>query len=72
MKNKKKQLKSLSATHESMQREFCFLDKRIEKSCNWVEKNKNNIHSCISFIQAIELYDFGIDVTRLKPTDIKK
>ena len=71
MKNKKKQLKPLSSIHESMQREFYLLDKRMEKSCNWVEKNKNNIHSSISFIEAVTFYDLGIDVTQLKPIDIK-
>ena len=42
------------------------LDKRLTKSIDWVEKNKANIDPSISFIQAFELYDMGIDVTQLK------
>lgn len=42
------------------------LDKRLTKSIDWVEKNKPNIDPSISFIQAFELYDMGIDVTQLK------
>lgn len=39
------------------------LERRLDKSCKWVEEHKNEIHPSISFIQAIELYDMGIDVT---------
>jgi len=32
--------------------------------------HRNEIHPSISFIEAIELYDMGIDVTQLKPKQI--
>jgi len=47
--------------------EFINLEKRLDRSCEWVEKHKTEIHPSISFIQAIELYGMGIDVTQLTP-----
>jgi predicted RNase H-like nuclease (RuvC/YqgF family) len=47
-------------------REILSLEKRLDKSINWVEKYKNKIHPTISFIQAVELRGMGIDVTQLK------
>ena len=46
--------------------EFRFKNERLDKSIKWVEKNKNEIDPKISFIQAIELRDMGIDVTQIK------
>lgn len=45
------------------------LERRLDKSCKWVEENRNEIHPSISFIQAVELFDMGIDVTQLKPNE---
>lgn len=47
--------------------ELIGLDRRIDKSCKWVEEHRDEIHPSISFIQAVELFDFGIDVTQIKP-----
>jgi hypothetical protein len=47
--------------------ELLNLEKRLDKSIKWVEEHKNEIHPSISFIQSIELYDMGIDVTQLNP-----
>jgi len=46
--------------------ELNHIDKRLNKSIKWVEKNRNKIDDKISFIQAIELYDMSIDVTQIK------
>lgn len=46
--------------------ELIFHEKRLFKACNWVENHRNEIHSSISFIETVELYVFGIDVTQLK------
>jgi hypothetical protein len=45
--------------------EFGLLEKRLDKSIKWVEENKTKIHPSISFIQSVELYNMGIDVTQL-------
>ena len=47
--------------------ELINLEKRINKACLWVEKHRTEIHPSISFIQSVELYDMGIDVTQLTP-----
>jgi len=47
--------------------ELTNLEKRLNKSIKWVEEHKNEIHPSISFIQSVELYDMGVDVTQLKP-----
>ena len=52
---------------ELLKPELLYLEKRLDKSIKWVEKNKNKIDPSISFIESIELYDFEIDVTQLKP-----
>lgn len=44
--------------------EFINLEKRLDKSIKWVEKNKDKIE--IPFLQAVTLYDMGLDVTQLK------
>jgi len=41
------------------------LEERLNKSISWVEKHRNLIHPSISFIQAVEIHDMGIDVTQL-------
>jgi len=51
---------------EILKPEFKFLEKRLDKSIKFVEKHIDEIHQSISFIQAVELYDMGIDVTQLK------
>ena len=55
---------------EILKPEFRGLERRLNKSCKWVKEYKNEIHPSISFIQAIELYDMGIDVTQVKPKQI--
>jgi len=55
---------------EILEPEFRFLDKRLDKAVKWVEENRKDIHPSISFIQAIEIYDMGIDVTQIKPEEI--
>jgi hypothetical protein len=52
---------------EILKPEFIHLEKRLNKSCKWVEEHRYEIHHSISFIQAVELHDFGIDITQLKP-----
>jgi len=52
---------------EMLNPEFRFLEKRLDKSIEWVNKHRDEIHPSISFIQAIEIYDMGIDVTQIKP-----
>jgi len=47
--------------------ELSNLDKRLMEAASWVEENRNNIHSSISFCDAIRYYDMGIDVTQIKP-----
>jgi hypothetical protein len=42
-------------------------ERRLDKAISWVERNRHTIHPSISFIQAIELYDMGIDVAQIKP-----
>lgn len=54
---------------EILKPELRGLERRLDKSCKWVEENRNEIHPSISFIQAVELYDMGIDVTQLKPNE---
>ena len=51
---------------EILKPELRGLERRLDKSCKWVEEHRNEIHPSISFIEAIELYDMGIDVTQLK------
>ena len=46
--------------------ELTNLEKRLDKSYVWVSANKNNIDKNIDFIQAMKLYDFGIDVTQIR------
>lgn len=62
MKNKKLRLP------EFLTPELKGLERRLDRACKWVEENREKIHPSISFIQAIELYDFGIDVTQIDPT----
>jgi hypothetical protein len=50
---------------EILKSEFIFLEKRLDKSIKWVEENRNEIHPSISFIQSVEFYDMGVDVTQL-------
>jgi hypothetical protein len=52
---------------EILKPELLNLEKRLDKSIKWVEEHKNEIHPSISFIQSVELYDMGIDVTQLTP-----
>ena len=52
---------------ESLNQELLMLEKRLDKSIKWVEEHKNEIHPSISFIQSVELYDMGIDVTQINP-----
>ena len=52
---------------EILKPELLNLEKRLDKSIKWVEEHKNEIHPSISFIQSVELYDMGIDVTQLNP-----
>lgn len=52
--------------------ELIFREKRLDKAIKWVEENRKSIHPSISFIEAIELYDFGIDVTQLLKNSQKK
>lgn len=49
--------------------ELKWFDKRLTNSIDWVQKNKVDIHPSIPFIQAVELYDMGIDVVQLKPNN---
>ncbi len=46
--------------------ELNYMEKRINKACDWVEANREDIHPDISFINAVQLYDFGINVTQIK------
>jgi len=55
---------------EILKPELRGLERRLDKSFKWVEEHRNEIHPSISFIQAIEVYDMGIDVTQLKPKHI--
>ena len=52
---------------EILKPELIHLENRLDKSCKWVEEHRNEIHPSISFIQAMGLYDMGVDVTQLKP-----
>ena len=52
---------------EFLRTELEMLETRMDKAVKFVEKHKDEIHPSISFIQAIELYDMGLDVTQLKP-----
>ena len=52
---------------ELLKPELINLEKRLNKSIDWVERNRNQIHPSISLIQSVELYDMGIDVTQLNP-----
>jgi len=52
---------------EFLTSELKFKETRIEKAINWVEKHREDIHPSISFIQSVELYDFGLDVTQIVP-----
>ena len=52
---------------EILKPELLNLGKRLDKSIKWVEEHKNEIDPSISFIQSVELYDMGIDVTQLNP-----
>jgi len=56
---------------EYLKPELINLEKRLDEAIEWVEKNRKDIHSSISFIEAVHLYDFGFDVTQLKPESIK-
>lgn len=47
--------------------EFRFKENRLDKSYKWVEQHRDEIHPSISFIQAVELYDMGIDPTQINP-----
>ncbi len=50
---------------ELLEPEFLNLNKRMDKVIKWVEEHKSEINLSISFIQAVELYDMGLDVTQL-------
>lgn len=52
---------------EILKPELRGLEKRLDKAYEWVEKHRNEIHPSISSIQAMQIYDMGIDVTQLKP-----
>lgn len=52
---------------EILKPEIIHHEKKLNKAFEWVEKNKAEIHPSISFIQSVELYNMGIDVTQLKP-----
>jgi len=65
MKNIKK-IESTWSLPKILISELKNVDHRLDKAIKIYEKNKNKIHPSISYIQAIELFDFGIDVTQLK------
>lgn len=51
--------------------EFNNLEKRMDKSYNWVKKNRADIDKNISFFDAMSFYDMGVDVTQLKISETK-
>lgn len=46
--------------------ELINLEHRLDRSINWVESRKNQLHRSMSFIEAIELYDMGLDASQYK------
>lgn len=53
---------------EFLKPELIHLEKRLNSAYTKAIKNRNHIDKNISTIQAMELYDFGIDPTQLKIT----